>query len=164
MRAKGVESLQTRRTAELFERLTVRFVLGVTLLPSAVFAPLSTAARPAQVDLRDERDPAKRSEKSLEIAETAFDGARAAYAKDDVHTGNAQLDEMMAALQNCLSTLQAVHKNRLYKKAEMRVAFLQRRLQSLLDEISITQRGWAEQTGRKLEEIHDKLLEGAMKK
>ena len=33
-----------------------------------------------------------------------------------------------------------------------------------MDEIAVTQRGWAEQTQRKLEEIHDKLLEGAMQK
>ena len=122
------------------------------------------AGRPAQVDLKDEHDPAKRSEKFLEAAEAAFDSARAAYAKDDVHTGDAHLDDMMSALQNCVSTLDTAHKSRLYKRAEMRVASLQRRMQSLLDEISITQRGWAEQTGRKLEEIHDKLLEGAMKK
>lgn len=164
LRAKGVESLQKRRTAEFFERLSVPFVLGLSLLSSGVFPPLTTAAVAAQVDPRDEHDPGKRSEKFLETAEAAFDNARSAYAKDDVHTGDAQLDEMMTALQNCVSTLQPVHKSRLYKRAEMRVAFLQRRLQSLLDEISITQRGWAEQTGRKLEDIHDKLLEGAMKK
>ena len=156
--------MQKRRTADFFDRLSVRFVLGLALLSSGVCAPLTTAAAPAQVDSRDEHDPAKRSEKYLETAEAAFDNARSAYAKDDVHTGDAQLDEMMTALQNCVSTLQPVHKSRLYKRAEMRVASLQRRLQSLLDEISITQRGWAEQTGRKLEDIHDKLLEGAMKK
>lgn len=156
--------MQKRRTADFFDRLSIRFVLGLTLLSSGVCAPLTTAAAPAQVDPRDEHDPAKRSEKYLETAEAAFDNARSAYAKDDVHTGDAQLDEMMTALQNCVSTLQPVHKSRLYKRAEMRVASLQRRLQSLLDEISITQRGWAEQTGRKLEDIHDKLLEGAMKK
>jgi hypothetical protein len=116
------------------------------------------------VDFREERDPAKRSERFLEAAEAAFDGARAAYTKDDAHTGDAQLDEMVSALQNCVSTLDAVHKSRLYKRAEMRVASLQRRLLNLLDDISVPQRGWAEQTGRKLEEIHDKLLEGAMKK
>jgi hypothetical protein len=136
----------------------------VSLLSSGLFAPRTASARPSQVDPRDERDPAKRSERLLGTAEAAFDGARSAYAKDDVHAGNAQLDEMMAALENCVSTLGPAHKSRLYKRAEMRVASLQRRLQSLLDEISITQRGWAEQTGRKLEEIHDKLLEGAMKK
>lgn len=157
--------MQKRRSAEICERLSVRFVLAVSLFSTTcLFAPQKTAALPAQVDVRDEHDPGKRSEKLLETAEAAFDAARAAYAKDDIHTGDAHLDEMMSALHNCVSTLGTVHKSRLYKRAELRVASLQRRLQSLLDEISITQRGWAEQTGRQLEEIHDKLLEGAMKK
>jgi hypothetical protein len=140
--------------------MTLGAILGA---PGFIIVHAATA-QPVQVDIKDEHDPGKRSEKLLEVAETAFDNARAAYTKDDVHTGDAQLDDMMSALQNCVSTLDTAHKSRLYKKAEMRVALLQRRMQSLLDEISITQRGWAEQTRRKLEEIHDKLLEGAMKK
>lgn len=164
MRAKGVESLQKRRTVDLLGRLTVRLILGISLSAASLVLVPPANARPAQVDFKDERDPAKRSEKCLEAAETAFDSARSAYAKDDVHSGDADLDEMMAALHTCVSTLETVHKSRLYKRAEMRVSSLQRRLQNLLDDISVTQRGWAEQTGRKLEEIHDKLLEGAMKK
>jgi hypothetical protein len=139
-------------------------MLGITLSAVGLVPVSPTSARPALVDIKEEHDPARRSEKCLQAAETAFDSARSAYSKDDIHSGNAGLDEMMAALNNCISTLDTAHKSRLYKRAEMRVSFLQRRLQNLLDEISVTQRGWAEQTGRKLEEIHDKLLEGAMKK
>jgi hypothetical protein len=155
--------LRKRRTAELVKRLILHVAVGVSLLAPGLFAGFAMAQL-AQADLKDERDPGKRSERFLEAAEADFDSARAAYVKDDVHTGDAHLDEMISALQNCLSALEPAHKNRLYKKAELRVSSLQRRLQSLLDEISITQRGWAEQTGRKLEEVHDKLLEGAMKK
>ncbi|MFL6447045.1 MAG: hypothetical protein ACJ746_05080 [Bryobacteraceae bacterium] len=156
--------MQKRRIVDFFGLL----ILGVTsgIAPS-IFGLLANAAPPShtsQVDPREEHDPGKRSEKFLEGAEAAFDSARSAYAKDDVHKGDAELDEMLSALNNCVSTLETVHKNRLYKKAEIRVSVLQRRLESLLDEISLPQRGWAEQTGRKLEEIHDKLLEGAMKK
>gem|GEM_PF-1566143 len=164
MRAKGVESLQKRRIADLFERVVVAVTLGVSLSVTGFLGTGMAAGRPAQVDLRDEHDPGRRSEKFLEAADAAFDNARAAYTKDDIHTGDARLDEMMSALQSCVATLETAHKNRLYKRAEMRVASLQRRMQSLMDEISIPQRGWAEQTGRKLEEVHDKLLEGAMKK
>jgi hypothetical protein len=46
----------------------------------------------------------------------------------------------------------------------MRVAHLQRRLNGLLDEINIEQRGWAEQISRHLAEIHDRLLQGALGK
>jgi hypothetical protein len=155
--------LQKRQITSGCKRLAIRAALGVWL-GASIFSNGTAAAQPAQVDLKEERDPAKRCEKFLESAEAAFDGARSAYTKDDIHKGDAALDEMMSALNSCLSTLDAAHKSRLYKRAEMRVSLLQRRLQSLLDEISVTQRGWAEQTGRKLEEVHDKLLEGAMKK
>src|SRR5947209_20269584 len=93
---------------------------------------------PGQVDVKEERDPARRSDKYLAAAETAFDSARTAYTKDNAHEGDADLDEMMSDLQNCVAALDSAHKSRLYKRAEMRVATLQRRLQSLLDEISIT--------------------------
>ena len=56
------------------------------------------------------------------------------------------------------------NKARFYKKAELKVALLQRRLSGLTDELSILERGWAEQTGRKMEEIHEKLLDGVMRK
>ncbi len=156
--------MQKRRTADYFAVVIVRVTLGISLSAMGLFPARLATAHPVQVDFREEHDPGKRSDKFLEAAEAAFDNARAAYTKDDVHTGDAQLDGMVSALQNCVSTLDTAHKNRLYKRAEMRVASLQRRLQNLLDDISVTQRGWAEQTGRKLEEIHDKLLEGAMKK
>jgi hypothetical protein len=44
------------------------------------------------------------------------------------------------------------------------VALLQRRMQGLLDDIALQQRGWAEYTQRKLDKLHDKLLDGVMRK
>ena len=70
----------------------------------------------------------------------------------------------MNALNECVSSLQAAHKSKFFKKPELRVALLQRRLQTLLDDIGIEERGWAEYTARKLNEVHDKLLSGAMGK
>ncbi len=90
--------MQKRRTVKSFEGLIVRVTFGIHLCVLGLIAVSAMSARPAQVDPRDEHDPAKRSEKCLEAAETAFDSARSAYAKDDVHAGNANLDEMMAAL------------------------------------------------------------------
>jgi hypothetical protein len=37
-------------------------------------------------------------------------------------------------------------------------------MKGLVDDLSIQQRGWAEYTERKLDDIHDKLLEGVMRK
>ena len=115
-------------------------------------------------ELKAEHDPAKRSELALNLADTAFDNARDFYVKGEVDKGDAELEEMTAALSECVGSLAIAHKAKFYKKAELRVAYLQRRMKGLLDDIALTQRGWAEQTERRLEEIHDKLLDGVMRK
>jgi hypothetical protein len=115
-------------------------------------------------EIKAEHDPAKRLEKALTFADTAFDSARDFYTKGDVHKGDAQLEDMTNALNAGVQSLEESHKARFYKKAELRVAYLQRRMKGLLDDIQLQERGWAEYTDRKLDEIHDKLLDGVMRK
>jgi len=136
-------------------------VLILLLTGSTVYKDaIGSAASPFGHD----QDAAKRSAAELNSAEQAFDDARAAYDKGDIDKGDEELEKMTKALDACLGSLEEVHKARFYKKAEMRVAFLQRRMSGLLDDIELPRRGWAEQTSRKLDEIHDKLLAGAMGK
>ncbi len=116
------------------------------------------------IELKSEHDPGKRAELALDFADEAFASAKAQYAKGEVHKGDALLDQMTAALQECASSLDSAHKAKYYKRAEMKVAYLQRRMQGLLDDLSAEERGWAEFTNRKIEEIHDKLLDGVMRK
>ncbi len=111
-----------------------------------------------------EHNPARRSEKALVLADSAFDNARDFYNKGEVDKGDAQLDDMTKALDFCVESLQEARKAKYYKKAELKVALLQRRMSSLLDDIDVQERGWAEQTNRALDQIHDKLLAGVMKK
>lgn len=115
-------------------------------------------------ELKSEHDPNKRSEMALNLADTAFDNARDYYAKGEIQKGDAQLEDMTNALNECVVSLAAARKPKFYKKAELKVAYLQRRMQGLLDDIEIQRRGWAEYTERKLDEIHDKLLDGVMRK
>ena len=115
-------------------------------------------------DLQAVHDPVKRSERALEFADAAFDDAKEFYSKGKVHEGDAELDKMTKALNHCLDSLQTARKARFYKKAELNVALLQRRLKGLLDDLNVTERGWAEFTERKLEDIHDQLLSGVMRK
>ena len=110
------------------------------------------------------RDPAKRSQKALALADEAFDNARGFYAKGEIEKGDAQLEDMTSALKECVGWLAVARKPRLYKKAELNVASLQRRMQALLTDIEFQRRGWAAYTERKLDEIHDKLLDGVIKK
>ena len=128
------------------------------------FIAASLYAQSPVGELKTEHDPAKRAEKAVALAETAFDNARAFYDKGEIDKGDAQLEDMMNALNECVTSLDAAHKAKFYKKPEMKVAYLQRRMSGLLDDLGIQVRGWAEYTQRKLDEVHDKLLEGAMRK
>lgn len=121
-------------------------------------------AQPPLAEVKAEHDPVKRADKAVMLAEMSFDNARNFYDKGEIEKGDEQLEIMMNALNECVSALDVAHKAKFYKKPEMRVAFLQRRLAGLLDDLGIQVRGWAEYTQRKLEEVHDKLLEGAMRK
>lgn len=111
-----------------------------------------------------DHEAGKRAEMELNKAETAFDDARDAYHTGDIDKGDADLDGMTKALHLCVESLETAHKARYYKKAELRVANLQRRMASLLDDIDLPRRGWAEQTNRELDTIHDRLLAGVMRK
>jgi hypothetical protein len=135
-----------------------------TALLFSLALAVSLHAQLPLAEWKAEHDPVKRSEKAVAFAEMAFDNARAFYDKGEIDKGDAQLEEMINALNECVSSLDAAHKAKFYKKPEMKVAYLQRRMSGLLDDLGIQVRGWAEYTQRKLEEVHDKLLEGAMRK
>jgi hypothetical protein len=115
-------------------------------------------------ELNAERNPGKRSEKALSFADTAFDSARGFYKKGQIEKGDAALDEMTGALTACLQSAEIAHKAKYFKKAEMNVASLQRRMTWLLSDLDVQDRGWAEISSKKLDKIHDKLLDGVMKK
>jgi hypothetical protein len=140
-----------------FRRL-IELALLVGLLANGVLAQSILA------EIKAEHDPVKRADLALNLAESSFDNARGFYDKGEVHKGDAQLEDMTNALNECVASLETAHKAKSYKKAEQRVALLERRMKGLLDDISLTQRGWAEYTNRKLDEIHDKLLDGVMRK
>jgi len=124
----------------------------------------SLSAQSFLAELKLQQDPAKRSEMALAFATESFDTARTFYSKGDVRNGDAHLEDMTSALNSCVESLATVNKARLYKKAELKVAYLQRRLGSLRQELGVQERGWAEFTARKVEEIHDKMLAGVMRK
>jgi hypothetical protein len=124
----------------------------------------SASAQSFLAELKSEHDPAKRTEMALLFADESFDNARSFYAKGDIQKGDAQLEDMTSLLNACVESLAAANKAKFYKKAEMKVAYLQRRLSGLMEQLAVQERGWAEYTGRKLDEIHDKLLNGVMRK
>jgi hypothetical protein len=139
---------------------TIAMQLG---LLAAAFA-VSASAQTFLAEINSEHDPAKRAELALSFADESFDTAKVHYRKGDIHQGDVALENMTSALNACVESVAAANKAKFYKKAEMKVAFLQRRLSGLMEDLSITERGWAEQTARRVEEIHSKLLDGVMRK
>jgi DNA gyrase/topoisomerase IV subunit B len=132
-----------------------------------VLVILLTSVLPAQslvATINQEHDPARRSELALALADESFDNARGFYTSGAIDKGDSALENMTNALDVCVKSLAVTNKARLYKRAELKVAFLQRRMSGLLGDLSVSERGWAEQTKRKLEEIHDKILDGVMRK
>jgi hypothetical protein len=121
-------------------------------------------SKSAVESVNSEPDPSRRADRALSLAETAFTDARAAYDKGQIKAGDQHLDEMIKLLNVCTASLDAAHKSRNYRPAEIRVKSLMRRMKTLIVDLSVDDRGWAEYTARQLDEIHDKLLSGAMKK
>ena len=140
--------------------------LAKLIMLSLVFATLfrMVNAQSFVDDSTEVQNPVERYHKALTIANIAFENARAFYFTGDIKSGDAQLEEMTHALNVCLRSLAVARKPQLYKRAEQNVASLQRRIQGIVDEIQVQERGWATYTERKLDEIHDKLLEGALRK
>jgi hypothetical protein len=132
-------------------------------LIAATFA-FSASGQSFLAELKLEHDPGRRVEMALSFADESFDSAKTNYHKGEIHEGDKALENMTSALNACVESVAAANKAKFYKKAEMKVAFLQRRLSGLMDDLSVTERGWAEQTSRRVEEIHDKLLNGVMRK
>ena len=133
---------------------------------SLLFVMVSSAmlAQSLLGNLNQERDPVKRSELALSLAGESFDSARDFYHIGAMEKGDAALENMTSALDACVQSLALSNKAKFYKKAELRVAYLQRRMSGLVEDLGVQERGWAEQTRRKLEIIHDKILDGVMRK
>jgi DNA gyrase/topoisomerase IV subunit B len=125
---------------------------------------VSSSAQSFLAELKQEHDPGKRVEMALSFADELFDSAKTHYQKGNIHEGDVALENMTTALNACVDSVATANKAKFYKKAEMKVAALQRRLSGVMEDLSVTERGWADQTARRVEEIHSKLLDGVMRK
>lgn len=142
-------------------RMRVRpVVAGLAILGFA----WSLGAQSFVSELNAVHNPGKRSEKALKLADEAFDTARSFYGKGQIEKGDAALDEMTQALTTCLKSAETANKAKYFKKAEMNVAQLQRRMKWLINDMDIRNRGWAVITSKKIDRIHNQLLAGVMRK
>lgn len=130
-----------------------------------LFFPASlSASSDLPVEVTGERNPGKRSEIAIDAAERSLDQARAHYQAGQEQQGEDQLDLISKLADECLSSTEQARKSKFWKKSELRIAALNRRVRSFAEELSYNQRDKANQLAAHLDSVHEKLLAGVMKK
>jgi len=118
--------------------------------------------------IKAEPDLEKRSELALTNADEQVDAARQAYGAADMKAQQAALDEIRESVETSFDALErtnkAPRKSKYYKRAELKVQALLRRLRTFEDDVSVDDRSAVESVIRKLQEIHDQLLIEIMSK
>jgi hypothetical protein len=111
----------------------------------------------------------KRSKAALAYADDAVTEARKAYTSGEYKQAFARVEEVRAAVELSLESLNetgkiARRKPKPFKHAEMRIRALLRRLRSLEHDFALDDRPLLVKTEQRLQEIHDELLARIMAK
>ena len=119
--------------------------------------------------VRSEPNPEKRAKFALDNANSAIDTARQAYTAGDVKQSVEAVIEIRDSVDLCLESLNATHKDarkspKAFKRAEMDIRELVRRLKSLETDFSVDDRAEVVKTVQRLQEIHDELIARIMSK
>ena len=109
----------------------------------------------------------KRAQKAIDFAGTRLTEARAAYDKGEYQQLGRAVEEVTAEL--CLESLEAMGKHpsrnvKNYKLSEKRLRELLRRVATLRADVSFEDRLLVEKAEKRINAIHEKLLEGALSK
>ena len=138
----------------------MKFLLAFVLTLPLAFADVSS--------VKAEPDPERRSELALTNADKAIDAARQAYNGGDKDAEQAALTEVRELVDVSIVSLESTHKaprnNKYYKRAELKVGALLRRLHSLRDEMAFDGRQTVEAVIKRLSDVHDQLISAVMSK
>lgn len=110
-----------------------------------------------------------RSELALTNANAALDAARTAYDSGDAVKAEAALEEVQESVDLAYDALSSTGKDprkspKYFKKAEMALRLLLRRLEGVAQTFSVADRNEIEHIRNHVSEIHDNLIEGIMSK
>jgi hypothetical protein len=119
--------------------------------------------------VKNEPNPEHRSELALNNANTALDAARTAYDSGDTAKAEMDLEEVKQSVDLAYDSLSSTGKDprrspKYFKKAEMSIRLLLRRLEGVAQNFSVADRTGIEQIRDHVSEIHDNLIEGIMSK
>ena len=110
----------------------------------------------------------RRSDLAIEDANLAIDNARAAYQAGDIKKTDEQLKEVRELVDLSLESLDNSGKkprnNSHYKRAELKINKMLRRLSGFRDEMSVEDRKPLDEVAARLQEVHDRLLTEIMSK
>jgi hypothetical protein len=118
--------------------------------------------------VKTEPDPNHRSEMALLNADDKLAAARQAYQTGDEAAERAAIQEIQDSVLLCYSSLEQTHgaprNSRYYKRAELKVSALMRRLAGFRDEVSFDFRSQVDTVLKKVSDVHDDLLTDIMSK
>lgn len=116
--------------------------------------------------IKAEPDANHRSELALMNADEKIDAARQAYMAGNEAGEAAAIQEVADSVVLCYAALEESHqaprKSKYYKKAELKVSALMRRLDAFRDEVNYEFRPHVEAALKKVSDIHDELLSDIM--
>ena len=132
--------------------------MTLALLIFLAFADLDT--------VKGEPDLNRRSELALVNADAKIDQARQAYQAGDEAAETAAIQEVAESVTLSYDALEKTHgaprKSRYYKRAELKVSALMRRLSGFRDEVSFDFRPKVDEVLKRLSDVHDELLSDIM--
>lgn len=118
--------------------------------------------------VKSEPDLNHRSELALLNADAKIDQARQAYQDGNEAIESAAIQEVAESVTVCYEALEKTgsepRKSKYYKRAELKVSALMRRLTGFRDEVSFDFRPNVEAVLKRLSDIHDELLSDIMSK
>ena len=118
--------------------------------------------------VKDEPDLNRRSELALVVADQKIDEARQAYQEGNEPAEQADIKDVAESVALCYQALEKTpgepRKSKYYKRAELKVSALMRRLSGFRDEVSFDFRPNVEAALKRLSDIHDELLSDIMSK
>jgi hypothetical protein len=135
-------------------------VFPLLLLTMLLIAPLVWADLSV---VKSEPNLEKRSEKALENANTAIDEARKAYKASDLAIFKSLINEVEESAELSYKSLADTGKAarrspKFFKRAEMKMHALAKRLEALGADVSMEDRAAVESVRKKLSDLEDKLV------
>jgi hypothetical protein len=132
------------------------FVLLALLLATPVL-------RADLAEVKNEPNLEKRSEKALENANTALDEARKAYKASDLSGFRTRIGEVVESAELSYQSLEDTGKAarrspKFFKRSEMKIHALTKRLEALGGEVALEDREIIEAARKKLSDLEDKIV------